>query len=157
MPQPQQHKILAVSETYTTAHGNARSLTHWVRPGINLHPHGYYSGSLSHNWNSCNSLCNSLNKASYPHLQSFYSQHKMSFMFGKVEKGEGKGLNTYLETNITFICTLVKPRLLVSTSRCCCLRNESHILLWILHGSWMNHFKAQDCSTTKYNPSSSSS
>ena len=29
-PQPQQHK----SVTYTTAHCNARSLTHWAKPGI---------------------------------------------------------------------------------------------------------------------------
>ena len=29
-----QHRIQAVSATYTTAHGNARSLTHWARPGI---------------------------------------------------------------------------------------------------------------------------
>ena len=28
LPQPQQHGIQAASETYTTAHGNARSLTH---------------------------------------------------------------------------------------------------------------------------------
>jgi len=27
-PEPQQHRIRATSETYTTAHGNARSLTH---------------------------------------------------------------------------------------------------------------------------------
>ena len=33
-PQPQQHGIWASSGTYTTAHGNARSVTHWVRPGI---------------------------------------------------------------------------------------------------------------------------
>ena len=35
-PQPQQHQlgIRAVSVTYTTAHGNAGSLTHWVKPGI---------------------------------------------------------------------------------------------------------------------------
>ena len=33
-PEPQQCQIWAVSATYTTAHGNARSLTHWVRPGI---------------------------------------------------------------------------------------------------------------------------
>ena len=33
-PQPQQHGIQATSVTYTTAHGNAGSLTHWVRPGI---------------------------------------------------------------------------------------------------------------------------
>jgi len=34
MPQPQQCSIQATSATYTTAHGNAGSLTHWARPGI---------------------------------------------------------------------------------------------------------------------------
>ena len=34
MPELQQHRIWAVSATYTTAHGNAGSLTHWARPGI---------------------------------------------------------------------------------------------------------------------------
>ena len=34
MPQPQQCRIQAVSVTYTTARDKARSLTHWVRPGI---------------------------------------------------------------------------------------------------------------------------
>ena len=33
-PQPQQHRIRATSATHTTAHGNAGSLTHWARPGI---------------------------------------------------------------------------------------------------------------------------
>ena len=33
-PQPQQCRIQTTSVSYTTAHGNARSLTHWVRPGI---------------------------------------------------------------------------------------------------------------------------
>ena len=33
-PQPWQYRIQAVSATYTTAHGNARSLPHWVRPGM---------------------------------------------------------------------------------------------------------------------------
>ena len=33
-PQPQQHRIQNSSATYTTAHGNAGSLTHRVRPGI---------------------------------------------------------------------------------------------------------------------------
>ena len=33
-PQPQQCGIWAPSATYTTAHGNAGSLTHWARPGI---------------------------------------------------------------------------------------------------------------------------
>ena len=32
--QPQQHRTQASSVTYTTAHGNATSLTYWVRPGI---------------------------------------------------------------------------------------------------------------------------
>ena len=31
---PQQRRIWATSATHTTAHGNAGSLTHWARPGI---------------------------------------------------------------------------------------------------------------------------
>ena len=34
LPQLQQHQIWAVSETYTTAHGNTGSLTHWEGPRI---------------------------------------------------------------------------------------------------------------------------
>ena len=34
MPQPQKLGIQAASVIYTTAHGNAVSLAHWVRPGI---------------------------------------------------------------------------------------------------------------------------
>ena len=34
-PTPQPHGIQAMSATYTTAHSNARSLTHWARLGIN--------------------------------------------------------------------------------------------------------------------------
>ena len=34
MPQPQQCGIQALFLTYTKAHSNARSLTHWLRPGI---------------------------------------------------------------------------------------------------------------------------
>ena len=33
-PMPQQLRFQGVSETYTTAHSNAGSLTHWMRPGI---------------------------------------------------------------------------------------------------------------------------
>ena len=33
-PQPQQHQIRAMSATYTTAHDNAGSLTHCMKPGI---------------------------------------------------------------------------------------------------------------------------
>ena len=34
IPQPQWREIRAKSSTYTTAHGNTRSLTHWARPGF---------------------------------------------------------------------------------------------------------------------------
>ena len=34
--QPQQQGIWAMSVTYTTAHSNSGSLTHWARPGIKL-------------------------------------------------------------------------------------------------------------------------
>ena len=34
IPQPKQRQIQAASATYTTAHGNAGSLTHWARPRI---------------------------------------------------------------------------------------------------------------------------
>ena len=34
LPQPQQCQIWATSATYTTAHSNAKSLTHWVKSGI---------------------------------------------------------------------------------------------------------------------------
>ena len=34
IPQPQQRQIWAASVIYTTAYGNAGSLTHWTRPGI---------------------------------------------------------------------------------------------------------------------------
>ena len=33
-PEPQQCRIRAAHATYTTAHSNARSLTHWAMPGI---------------------------------------------------------------------------------------------------------------------------
>ena len=33
-PEPQQCWVQAMSLTYTTVHGNAGSLTHWTRPGI---------------------------------------------------------------------------------------------------------------------------
>ena len=34
LPQPQQHGIQAASVTYTTAHGNDKSLTCLARPGM---------------------------------------------------------------------------------------------------------------------------
>ena len=47
-PTPQQCWIWATSETYTTAFGNARSLTHWVRPGIELTSSLILVGFLTH-------------------------------------------------------------------------------------------------------------
>ena len=38
MPQGQQRQIWDISATYTTAHSNAESLTHWVGPGIEPAP-----------------------------------------------------------------------------------------------------------------------
>ena len=45
--QPQQRRIRAKSATYTTAHRNAGSSTHWARPGIEPQPHGPQSDSLT--------------------------------------------------------------------------------------------------------------
>ena len=43
----QQHEIWTVSATYTTAHCNARSSTHWARPGIELATSWFLVGSIS--------------------------------------------------------------------------------------------------------------
>ena len=48
MLEPQQHGIWAVSATYTTAHNNARSLTHWARPGIKLATSWFLVGFVNH-------------------------------------------------------------------------------------------------------------
>ena len=46
-PQPQPHQIPATSATYTAAHGNARSLTHWVRPGMEPETSWFLVGFIS--------------------------------------------------------------------------------------------------------------
>ena len=46
-PEPQQLGIRAMSATYTTAHGNAGSLTTEQGQGSNLRPHSSYSDSLT--------------------------------------------------------------------------------------------------------------
>ena len=53
--QPQQCWIQATSTAYTTGHGNARSLTHWARLGIEPMSSWILVGllSMSHNRNSC--------------------------------------------------------------------------------------------------------
>ena len=47
-PQPQYHQIQALSVTYTTAHGNAGSLTHWTRPGIEPTSSWILGGFVTH-------------------------------------------------------------------------------------------------------------
>ena len=47
MPQPMPLGLSRLRD-YTAAYGNTRSLTHWVKPGSNLHPHRYYVGYLTH-------------------------------------------------------------------------------------------------------------
>ena len=46
-PQPQQRRIWTASETYTTVHSNASSLTQWVRPGIESTTSWFLLGFLS--------------------------------------------------------------------------------------------------------------
>ena len=48
-PQTKQHGIWAMSATYTTAHSNARSLTHWGRPGIKPTTSWFLVGFIN-NW-----------------------------------------------------------------------------------------------------------
>ena len=61
-------QIQATSVTYSTAYGNTGSLNHWTRPGIDLRPHGYQSGSLplSHNGNFPTNLLISLGVSLLP-------------------------------------------------------------------------------------------
>ena len=48
MPEPQQRQILDESVTYTTAHSNARSLTHGARPGIEPATSWFLVGFVNH-------------------------------------------------------------------------------------------------------------
>ena len=57
IPQPRQYRIWATSATYTTACGNAGSLTHWARPGIEpafIQTLSWVLNLLSHHRNSWN-------------------------------------------------------------------------------------------------------
>ena len=49
IPEPQQFEIWAASATYTTLHGNTRSLTHWARPGIKPETSWFLVGFVN-NW-----------------------------------------------------------------------------------------------------------
>ena len=60
MPQPQQHQIWATSVTYAAACGNARSLIHWARPGIEFASSWTLCCILGHSGNSLFSNLDSL-------------------------------------------------------------------------------------------------
>jgi len=48
MPEPQQRGIRAMSATHTIAHGNAGSLIHWARPGIEPTTSWFLVGFANH-------------------------------------------------------------------------------------------------------------
>ena len=48
MPEPQQLRIWAASVTYTAAHGNTGSLSHWARPGIKPETSWFLVGFVNH-------------------------------------------------------------------------------------------------------------
>ena len=48
MPEPQQWRIWATSATYTTAHGNTGSLTHWARAGTKTATSWFLVGFVNH-------------------------------------------------------------------------------------------------------------
>ena len=48
MPQPQPRRIQATAATYTTAHGDTESLTHWSRPGIKPETSWFLVGFVNH-------------------------------------------------------------------------------------------------------------
>lgn len=111
---------------------------------------------MQHSWQG---FSNSLGKSFPPHRRASIPGGRYHSRLGK-QDGEGKSLNTCTHTpqsQHNFQFYLSQSTLQLSTSRCCCLLSESHILLWMLHGSWMNHFRAQNCSTNKYTRSSSRS
>ena len=67
MPQPQRCGISASSATYTTAHGDTGSLTHWARPGIE--PGNSSTSVCKLQWKSLSS------SASFDIIQIYGSSH----------------------------------------------------------------------------------
>ena len=84
MPQPQQHQIEVISVTYITACGNARFLTHWARPGIDLTSSlmlYQILNLLSHNGNSMQSCLKLQSNQSFPPHKLIRASFLTSFYF----------------------------------------------------------------------------
>ena len=83
MPPPWQHQIWAASVLYATTRGNAGSLTHWTRPGID--PTSSQGQHRVLNLLSCNgnaSLCTFIEILGFTPILSFPIQHRRAhFLF----------------------------------------------------------------------------
>ena len=108
MPQPQPHRIQAIqasSATYAAAWNNARSLTHWARPGTeraSLQRQHQVPNPLSHNRNS---LTRSLFKLRVPIGQKHFvfccSVYK--FFWGNGKNKEDSNKNTAPMNKISYL------------------------------------------------------
>ena len=88
-PQPPQHQIRAMSLTYTTAHSNAGSLTHWAKPGIE--PTSSWTlcwvlNPLSHNGNSGNILSYISSFSPFHRLAKLHHPNPSQVLCGWVNK-----------------------------------------------------------------------
>ena len=103
-PQPQQRQIWATSATYTTAHGNTGSLTHWERPRIKPKTSWFLVGFVSSapRWELQHGFLN-------PLLQSW-----------------GSNLCSYRDNarSVTCCITVSMPHFALCTTQLCFLRRQ---------------------------------
>ena len=97
-PQPQQHGIRAVSATYTTAHGNTRSLTHWVRPWVKPATSWFLVGFVNH--------CATTGTPTFLfYVVTYQFIYLFIFFFPTVQQG-GQVILTCIHCNYSFSPTL---------------------------------------------------
>ena len=98
IPQPQQHQSQAVSATYTTAHGNVGSLTHWAGPEIDPMSLGILVGFVSTEpqWELPESCI------FHPHNVNILCNHIVQGSILKQEMNINSMLLTNLQTLFTF-------------------------------------------------------
>ena len=77
-PQPWQLRSQAASATYTTAHGNTGSLTHWVRPGIEPSTSWLLVGFVNH-WAMTGTPVHSFSHIILHHSPFVFTWSKISF------------------------------------------------------------------------------